>query len=151
MSDFIFLDSKITVGGDYSFLIVLTIGAFVGKIMSLLFNMPSSFVMGFPGGSVFKNVPMQERQIWSRDWEVPLEKEMATHSHILAWEIPWREEPGGLQSIGSQQAERDWSDLACNGTGCHDLSFFFVFFFNLMFSFLPTFSLFFSPWWIQCY
>ena len=57
MSDFIFLDSKITVGGDCSFLIALTIGAFVGKMMSLLFNMPSSFVMAFPGGSLFKNVP----------------------------------------------------------------------------------------------
>ena len=35
-------------------------------------------------------------------WEDPLEKEMATHSSILAWEIPWTEEPGGLQSTGSQ-------------------------------------------------
>ena len=36
------------------------------------------------------------------DWEDPLEEKMATHSSILAWEIPWREEPGALQSIGSQ-------------------------------------------------
>ena len=40
------------------------------------------------------------------------EKEMATHSSILAWRIPWTEEPGGLQSEGSQRAGHDWSDLA---------------------------------------
>ena len=44
-----------------------------------------------------KNLPaMQETQIQSLGWEVPLEKEMATHSNILAWRIPWTEEPGGL-------------------------------------------------------
>ena len=41
-----------------------------------------------------------------------LEKEMATHSRILAWRIPWTEEPGGLQSMGSQRVGHDWSDLA---------------------------------------
>ena len=40
-------------------------------------------------------------------WEDPLEKEMATHSSILAWEIPRREEPGGLQSVGSQRVRHD--------------------------------------------
>ena len=43
---------------------------------------------------------MQETQVWSLGQEVPLEKEMATDSSILAWEIPWTEEPGGLQSMG---------------------------------------------------
>ena len=38
-------------------------------------------------------------------WEDPLEKEMATHSSLLAWEIPWTEEPGGLQSMGSQESD----------------------------------------------
>ena len=38
-------------------------------------------------------------------WEVPLEREMATHSSILAWEIPWTEEAGGLQSMGSQKSQ----------------------------------------------
>ena len=53
--------------------------------------------MGFPGGSVLKNPPaMQATQVQSRGWEDPLEKEMAAHSSILAREIPWREEPGGL-------------------------------------------------------
>ena len=41
-----------------------------------------------------------------------MEKEMATHSSILAWRIPWTEEPGGLQSMGSQRVRHDWSDLA---------------------------------------
>ena len=40
---------------------------------------------------------MQEMQVWSLGQEDPLEKEMATHSSILAWELPWKEEPGGLQ------------------------------------------------------
>ena len=45
----------------------------------------------------------QETQVPSLGREDPLEKEMATHSSILAWEIPWTEEPGGLQSMGSQR------------------------------------------------
>ena len=46
---------------------------------------------------------MQETRVQSLGWEDPLEKEMAAHSSILAWEIPWTEEPGGLQSMGSQR------------------------------------------------
>ena len=46
---------------------------------------------------------MQETQVQSLSWENSLEKEMATHSSILAWEIPWTEEPGRLQSMGSQR------------------------------------------------
>ena len=46
---------------------------------------------------------MQEMQVQSLGQEDPLEKEMATHSSILAWEIPWTEEPGGLQSMGLQK------------------------------------------------
>ena len=46
---------------------------------------------------------MQETQVLSLGREDPLMKEMATHSRILAWEIPWMEEPGGLQSMGSQR------------------------------------------------
>ena len=56
-----------------------------------------SHVGGFPGGSVLKKPPaMQEIRIWSSRSEDPLEKEMAVHSSILAWEIPWTEETGGL-------------------------------------------------------
>ena len=47
---------------------------------------------------------MQEMQVQSLVWEDPLEKELATHSRILALRIPWTEEPGGLQSMGSQRA-----------------------------------------------
>ena len=50
---------------------------------------------------------MQETQVLSLDWEDPLEKEVETHSIILAWETPWTEEPGGLQSMGSQRVEHD--------------------------------------------
>ena len=51
-----------------------------------------------------KNLPaVQETRVRSLGWEVPLEKEMATHSSILAWKISWTEEPGGLQSMGSQR------------------------------------------------
>ena len=53
---------------------------------------------------MIKNLPaMQETWVLSLGWENPLEKEMATHSSILAWEIPWTEELGGLQSMGSQR------------------------------------------------
>ena len=48
---------------------------------------------------------MQETQVQSLSWEDPLEKGMATHSSILAWIIPWTEEPGGLQSMGSQEMD----------------------------------------------
>ena len=52
---------------------------------------------------------MRETRVWSLGWEDPLEKEMATHSSILAWRIPWIEEPGGLQSTGSQRVRHDWA------------------------------------------
>ena len=53
-----------------------------------------------------KNLPaMQETQVWSLSREDPLEKEMATHSSIFAWEILWTEEPGRLQSMGSQELD----------------------------------------------
>ena len=55
-----------------------------------------------------KNLPaMQETWVQSLVWEDPLEKGRATHSSILAWRIPWPEEPGGLQSMGSQRAGHD--------------------------------------------
>ena len=55
-----------------------------------------------------QNLPaMQETLVQSLDQEDPLEKEMTTHSSILAWEIPWTEEPGELQSTGLQRAGHD--------------------------------------------
>ena len=50
---------------------------------------------------------MQETQVQPLGWEDPLEKEMVAHSSILAWEIPWTEEPGGLQSTGLQRVRHD--------------------------------------------
>ena len=55
-----------------------------------------------------KHLPTkQETRVRFLGWEDPLEKEMATHSGILAWEIPWTEEPGGLQSMESQRVRQD--------------------------------------------
>ena len=63
------------------------------------------FYMLFLAESV-KNLPaVQEIRIQSLSWDDLLEKEMATHSSINAWEIPWTEEPGGLQSLGSQELD----------------------------------------------
>ena len=49
---------------------------------------------------------MQETHVQSPGWEDTLEKEMATHTSILAWKIPWTEEPGGLQSLGVTKSQR---------------------------------------------
>ena len=65
--------------------------------------------MGFPGGSSSQTLPAmhepQETQVQSLGQEVPLEEEMATHASILAWRIPWTEEPGGLQSLRSKKSD----------------------------------------------
>ena len=55
-----------------------------------------------------KNLPaVQETRVQPLGWEDPLEKEMTTHSGVLAWKISWTEEPGGLQSMGSQRVGHD--------------------------------------------
>ena len=68
---------------------------------------PPVIELGSCSGSVVKNLPAmqesQEMRVQSLGQEGPLEKKMATHSNILAWEIPWTEEPGGLLSVGSQE------------------------------------------------
>ena len=65
--------------------------------------------MGFPGGSDGKDLPaMRETWVWSLGQEDRLQKGVATHSSILAWRIPWTEEPGGLQSMGLQSVRHDW-------------------------------------------
>ena len=64
--------------------------------------------LGFPGGSVVKNLSAkQETGVRFLGWEDPLEKEMATHSTILAWKTPWMEQPERLQSVGSQRVRHD--------------------------------------------
>ena len=68
-------------------------------------------IWGLPRGSVVKNpLAMQETRVLSQGWEDSLGEEMATHSGILAWEIPSAEEPGGLQSMGSQKNRTQFSD-----------------------------------------
>ena len=63
---------------------------------------------GFPGDSVVKNhLPMQEMWVQSLGQKDSLEKGMATHSNILDWRIPWTEEPGWLQSMGSKRIRHD--------------------------------------------
>ena len=72
---------------------------------------------GFPGGSVIINLPANEEMwVWSLDQEDPLEKEMATHSSILAWEIPRTEESGGLQPMGLQKGQTQLSDETTTST-----------------------------------
>ena len=62
----------------------------------------------FPSGSDSMNSPaVQETCVQSLDWEDPLQKGMATYSSILAWRIPWTEEPGGLWSMGLQRVRHD--------------------------------------------
>ena len=66
-------------------------------------------VDSLPVAQIVKNLPaMRETQVRSLGQEDPLEKEMATHSSILAWRIPWTEQPGGLQSMRSQRVRHNW-------------------------------------------
>ena len=68
----------------------------------------AQYSLDFPDGSVMKN-PSEMREMWVRPlgWEDALEKEMATHSSILAWKIPWIEKPGGPQSTESQRVRKN--------------------------------------------
>ena len=67
--------------------------------------------LGFSGGKMVKNssanVGDAREACSSLDWEDPLESEMTTHSSIISWKNPWTEEPGGLQSMGSQRVKHD--------------------------------------------
>ena len=86
---------------------------------------------GHPLGSTVINLPAvqehQETHVWSLGWEDPLEEKMAIHSSILAWKIQWKEELGGLQSIGLQRVGHNWSDLAQHSglfvIGCSEVPF----------------------------
>ena len=72
-------------------------------------SFPPVYEMGFPHGSVVKNLPANAgMQVQSLGREDALEKEETTRSSIFAWEIPWTEEPGGLQSRGLQRVRHDW-------------------------------------------
>ena len=68
----------------------------------------SKLLVGFLVAQMVKNSPASwDTWVWSLGWEDRLEEGMAAHFSVLAWEIPWREEPGGLQSMGSQRS-RTW-------------------------------------------
>ena len=78
----------------------------VVKIGALVRLIGTSWVYNV--GQMVKNLPRrQETRVRSLGQEDPLEKEMAAHSSIFAWEIPWTEEPGGLQSMGSQRVRHN--------------------------------------------
>ena len=67
------------------------------------------FTLCFTGGSDGQELPgMQETWVRSLGWEDPLEEGMATNFSVLAWRIPWTEEPGGLQSMQVQRVRHDW-------------------------------------------
>ena len=81
--------------------------------------------MGFPRGTNGKEPSCQCRRrkrlsFKSLGWEDPLEEEMATHSSIHAWRMPWMEEAGRLQSIGSQRVGHDWSHLDAGTCGLEE-------------------------------
>ena len=71
------------------------------KPLDLSFHMVAQMVKSLPA--------MQETRVQSLDQEDPLEEGMATHSSILAWRIPWTEEPGRLQSLGLQRVRHNWA------------------------------------------
>ena len=87
--------------------IALTRRTFVGKVMSLLFNMLSRLVASLVNQRVKRLPTMWETWVRSLGQEDPLEKEMATHSSTLAWKIPWTEKPGWLQSMVLQRVVND--------------------------------------------
>ena len=87
--------------------IALTRRTFVGKVMSLLFNMLSRLVASLVNQRVKRLPTMWETWVRSLGQEDPLEKEMATHSSTLAWKIPWTEKPGRLQSMVLQRVGND--------------------------------------------
>ena len=85
--------------------------------------------LGSQGGAVVKNLPASGRRrkwcVWSLGWEDPLEEGMATHSSILAWRIPWTEEPGRLHTVhGLQRVRHGWVSTSKNNPLPH---FFHVF------------------------
>ena len=79
---------------------------YVSKYIHMCVCVYLLFAWGFHSGSVVKNFPaMQETQVQSLGGEDPLEKKTVTHCSIRAWEIPWTEETGGLQFVGSQESQ----------------------------------------------
>ena len=79
-------------------------------ILNMVHILALGIIKNFPVDQRVKNLPaMQETRVQFLGPEDPLEKGMAIHSSILAWRIPWTEEPGGLQSMGLQRVGHDWA------------------------------------------
>ena len=108
-----------SLSSDASATLVFCLGIWIHKAfpttgpLHLLFYLPGKLFFGNAHASLvahtIKNLPaMQETQVLSLGWEDPLQKGIATHFSILAWRIPWTEEPGRLQSMGSQRVRHDW-------------------------------------------
>ena len=113
-----------SVGHDWATLLLLYYGLIYWHIWGAIILFTSSTIDKIFG--LVKNLhAMRETQVWSLGQEDPLEKGMATRSSILAWRIPWPEEPGRLQSMGSQRVGHDWAteqqhcSFRCKALQCH--------------------------------
>ena len=96
-----------------SAILILTYKTLLPTVLLLLHN-----CIGCPGDSDSKESSHNgETTVWTLSWEDPLEKGMATHSSILAWKIPWTDELGRLQSMGSQRVGHDWGLTLTHCTG----------------------------------
>ena len=104
--------------------------AYLGNLCKLYYIINPYYIWIFPVAQTVKNLPaMKETRVRSLGREDPLEKGMATHFRILAWRIPWTEEPGGPQSMGSQRVRQHWATKAiplyytlCNTVQNHRIS-----------------------------
>ena len=108
----------LSISFTYIYLLCLFVFLFPSSLGSLL---PPHMPLNGKESSCNAGDPvMQEIQVWSLCREDPLEKEMATHSDILAWEIPLTGEPGGLQSMGLQRVGHNWATNTLDGSssGC---------------------------------
>ena len=84
--------------------------AYLGNLCKIYYIINPYYKWIFPVAQTVMNVPAtKETWVQSLGWEDPLEKGMATHSRIRAWRIPWTEEPGGSQSMGSQRVRQHWA------------------------------------------
>ena len=95
---------------------------FVSRPLFGTIGLHNCFLRGFPGGTSGKEPAGQCRRhkrlrFSPLGWEDPLKKDIATHSSIFAWRIPWTEEPGGIQSIKLQRVGHKWSGLARTQAG----------------------------------
>ena len=82
---------------------------FFNPLSIIWMSLPCSLSTSLVAQTVKRLCTMWETQVWALGWKDPLEKEMAIHSSTIAWRILWTEEPGRLQSVGSQRVRHDWA------------------------------------------